>query len=109
MSKLLLLCYHSIFYTSAGVGGELDALFGIEAVDRLDQTDRADRNEIVRIVRFGIILFYDVAHEPQISLNEKRAGGRVTVFEPLQRRRFLFGAEGLRKAGSVVDVQNKIE
>lgn len=48
-----------IFNTSAGVGGEADALVGAERVHRLDQSDGADGDQILLIVRLRVVLFED--------------------------------------------------
>jgi len=53
------LCEDSIFNTSAGVGGEADALVGAERVHRLNQSDGADGDQILLIVRLRVVLFED--------------------------------------------------
>ena len=55
-----------IFNTSAGVGGEADALVGAEGVHRLDEADGADGDQILLIGCLRVVFFIQMKQKDTI-------------------------------------------
>lgn len=53
------LCEDSIFYTTSGVGGQLDSLVRAEGIDRLDKPDRSDGDQVLLVSGLRVILLED--------------------------------------------------
>lgn len=53
------LCEDSIFYTTSGVGGQLDSLVRAEGIDRLDKPDRSDGDQVLLVGGLRVILLED--------------------------------------------------
>lgn len=94
-----------VFDTARGVGRELDATFGVEGVYRLDKPYRAYRNEILHADPGAFKLFRDIDDEPQIVLDERRAGVFVDV-DALEDVGFFLAGKGRRQNIGTVDIED---
>ena len=78
------LCEDSIFYTTSGVGGQLDSLVRAEGIDRLDEPDRSDGDQVLLVSGLRVILLDDVGHQAQIVLHQYIPGLQISGGTALQ-------------------------
>lgn len=96
----LLAKMHEQFVLDAfrGIGSQLDVFIRPEGAHRLDQPDRADRDQIVLLGFVGVILLYNMGHQPQIVLDQSGAGVLVALLvHAAEQVLFFFGRKRFGK------------
>ena len=66
-----------ILDAARGIGGQLNALGGLEGVDGLDEPDGANGDEVLHADSAALILSRNIDHQPQVVFDELVAHGGI--------------------------------
>ena len=87
-----------VFNAAAGVTGKAGGAGAVIGIYCFDQADGADADKIILPAGNGIILFYNVCHQPQVVADQRFTRGGIPGAHGGEGGLFLLGGKRLGKA-----------
>ena len=87
-----------VFNAAAGVTGKAGGAGAVIGIYCFNQADGADADKIILPAGNGIILFYNMCHQPQVVTDQRFARGGIPGAHGGEGGLFLLGGKRLRKA-----------